>query len=160
MNIDLTFLAQIVVFITMVWVLWKLLYGPLNSLMEARSSKIAEGLEAAQAGLEAKALADVEAAKQLEEARKRAHDIVAAAEKRAAEISEEALNKSRVEAERILDAAREEVGAEVERARVALRQEVASIAMLAASQVIDAELDAARHSKLIDGIVAKGFGNA
>jgi F-type H+-transporting ATPase subunit b len=160
MSIDLTFVAQIIVFITMITLLWKMLYGPLNNLMEARTQKIAEGLAAAEAGIEAKAVAEVEIARQIEEARKKAHEIVVAAEKRAAEINEEALNKARNEAERILDAAKEEVGAEVERARVALRKEVGNIAMLAASKVIEAELDASRHGKLIDGIVAKGFGNA
>ena len=160
MSLDLTFIAQIIVFITMVILLWKLLYGPLNNLMEARTQKIAEGLAAAEAGLEAKAVAEAEIARQIDAARKKAHEIVVAAEKRSAELNEESVTRARVEAEQILDAAREEIGAEVQRARLGLRKEVAGLAMLAASKVVEAELDASRHAKLIDGIVAKGFGNA
>jgi len=128
--------------------------------METRTAKIAEGLAAAEAGVEAKEKAEAEIAAQLEEARAKAHEIVTSAERRAAEINEEAVNRARTEAEQILDSAREEMGAEVERARQGLRQEVADIAMLAAERVVEAELDAKRHSKLIDGIVKQGFGAA
>ncbi len=160
MSIDLTFIAQIIVFVTMVMLLWKLLYGPMNDLMEARSRKIAEGLAAAEAGLEARAEAEAEVARQLDDARAKAHEIIASAERRAAEINEEAVTRARKEAEGIVDAAREEVNAEVQRARQELRQEVASIALLAAEKVIESDLDAAKHGKLIDGIVEKGFGAA
>ncbi|MDX8401455.1 MAG: F0F1 ATP synthase subunit B [Mariprofundaceae bacterium] len=158
MSIDLTFIAQIVVFLVMVTVMWKLLYRPLNDLMEARSRKIAEGLAAAEAGIEAKAKAEAEIAKQLEEARTRAHEIIAAAEKRAVEINEQATERARREAEQIVDAAREEVQAELARARQALRDEVASIALLAAERIVEAELDAKRHAKLIESVIEKGMG--
>jgi len=160
MSIDLTFIAQIIVFILMVVVLWKLLYAPLNDAMEARNKKIESGLAAAEAGVEAQAKAEAMIAEQLNEAKSKAHEIIAAAEKRAVEVSEEALNKSRREAEQILDSAREEVGAELERARQSLRQDIAGIAMLAAEKVIEAELDAKRHAKMIQSIVEEGMGAA
>jgi len=160
MSIDLTFIGQIVVFLTLVYLMKKHLYGPMSELMEARSKKIAEGLAAADAGLDAKAKAEAEIAEQLKEARSKAAEIVASAERRAAEISEEAVNRSRTEAEGIIDAAREEVHAELGRARQALRNEVADIALIAAERVIESELDAKRHADLIDGIVSSGFGHA
>jgi len=160
MSIDLTFIGQIIVFLTMVYLLKKNLYGPLNDAMEARTKKIAEGLAAADAGKEAKAKAAAEIDSQLKDARSKAQAIVASAEKRAAEVSEEAVVKARGESQQIVESAREEVEAEANRARKALREEVASIAMLAAERVIDEELDAKRHAKLIDGVVSEGFGNA
>jgi len=160
MSIDLTFIAQIIVFFLLVRVLWKLLYAPLNDAMEARNKKIEAGLAAAEAGVEAQAKAEAVVATQLDEAKNKAHEIISAAEKRASDINEEALAKSRHEAEQILDSAREEVGAELERARQALRQEVGTIAMLAAEKVIEAELDAKRHAKMIDAIVEEGLGAA
>jgi len=160
MSIDLTFIGQIVVFMTLLLLLKKYLYGPLSELMEKRSAKIAEGLAAADAGKEAKAIADAEVAEQLKEARSKAQEILSAAEKRAAEIQEEITGKARAEAEAIVEAAREEVGAEVNRARQLLRKEIAGLAIAAAERVIDAELDAKRHGKLIEQVVAQGFGNA
>ncbi|MCF7821962.1 MAG: F0F1 ATP synthase subunit B [Mariprofundaceae bacterium] len=160
MSIDLTFIGQIIVFLTMVFLLKKYLYGPLNDAMEARTKKIAEGLAAADAGKEAKAKAAAEIDAQLKDARAKAQEIVAGAEKRAAELSEEAVVKARTDAQQIVEAARGEVEAEANRARQALRKEVASIAMMAAERVLDEELDAKRHAKLIDNVVSEGFGRA
>ena len=160
MSIDLTFIGQIVVFLTLVYLMSKHLYGPMADLMEARSKKIADGLAAADAGNEAKALAEIEIQEQLKDARAKAVEIVAAAEKRAAAVGEEAVVKARTDAQQIVDSAREEVGAELNRARQTLRNEVADIAMMAAERVVECELDAKRHADLVDGIVSKGFGNA
>ncbi len=160
MSLDLTFIGQIVVFLTLVYLMKKYLYGPMADLMEARSQKIADGLAAADAGKEAKAKAEAEIAEQLKEARTKASEIVAAAEKRAAEVNEEAVVKARDEAQQIVDSARDEVNAELNRARQTLRSEVADIAMLAAERVVESELDAKRHTKLVEGIVSDGFGNA
>jgi len=160
MSIDLTFVAQIIVFILMVMVLWKLLYAPLNNAMEARNKKIESGLAAAEAGMEAQSRAEALIHAQLEEAKSKAHEIISAAEKRAVEVNEETLNKSRREATQILDSAREEVGAELERARQSLRQDIAGIVMLAAEKVIEAELDDKRHAKMIEMIVEEGLGAA
>jgi F-type H+-transporting ATPase subunit b len=77
MSIDLTFIGQIVVFLTMVFLLKKFLYGPLNDAMEARTKKIAEGLAAADAGKDAKAKAAAEIDAQLKDARIKAQAIVA-----------------------------------------------------------------------------------
>jgi len=160
MSLDLTFIGQIVIFLTLVVLMRKYLYGPMIDLMEARSQKIADGLAAADAGNEAKARAEVEIAEQLKEARTKAVEIIASAEKRSAEINEAAVVKAREEAQQIVDAARDEVGAELNRARQTLRAEVAGIAMLAAERVVESELDASRHATLVEGIVSRGFGNA
>ena len=160
MSIDLTFIGQIVVFLTLVYLMRKHLYGPMSELMEARTKKIADGLAAAYAGKEAKSIAQAEIAEQMKEARVKASEIVAAAEKRAAAVGEESVVKAREEAQQIVDGAREEVHAEVNRARQTLRAEGADIAMLADEQVVESELDGSRHVKLVEGIVSKGFGNA
>jgi F-type H+-transporting ATPase subunit b len=160
MSIDLTFIGQIVVFLTLLYLMKKHLYGPLSELMEARSQKIAEGLAASDAGREAKAKAEAEIAEQLKEARAKAQDILSAAERRAAEVHEETTNKAREDARQIVESAREEVEAEANRARQALRQEVADLAVLAAERVLDAELDGKRHAKLIKDVVSQGFGHA
>ncbi|MBF0281897.1 MAG: F0F1 ATP synthase subunit B [Zetaproteobacteria bacterium] len=157
MSIDLTFIGQIVVFLTMVVLLKKHLYVPLNEAMESRTKKIAEGLAAADAGNKAREAAEKEVEAQLIAARNKAQEIVASAEKRAAEVAESATNKARDDASKIVEAAKEEVAAEAVRARDALRSEVASIAMLAAEKVLGAEIDAKRHAALVEGVIRDGF---
>jgi len=160
MSIDLTLVGQFIVFITMLLLLKKMLYVPLNDAMEARTKKIEDGLAAADAGLEAKAKADAEAAAQIDEAKAKAQEIIAAADKRAAEVKEEAVQKARLEAAGIVDAGKEELSAEVNRAQQALREEVADIAILAAERIVGEELDAKKHAKLIDSVVEQGFNAA
>ncbi len=160
MSIDLTFIGQIVVFLTFLGLMKKYLYGPLNDLMEQRSEKIAQGLAAADAGNAARAEAETEMGKQLKEAKGKAQEILLAAEKRAAEIAEEVTTKARNEAQQIVDAAREEVGAEMNKARQTLRKEVADLAILAAERVLDVELDGNRHAKLIDTVISQEIGHA
>ncbi|MDQ6950308.1 MAG: F0F1 ATP synthase subunit B [Mariprofundales bacterium] len=160
MSIDLTFIGQIVVFLTLVYLMKKHLYGPMNDMMEARSAKIAEGLAAADAGLEAKEIAKAEIEKQMAEARAEAQRILSKAEKRSAEINEEAIHKARANAEQIVASGKEELTAEVERARQALRKEVANIAITAAEQIVQAELDAKRHTALIEQIIEREYSQA
>lgn len=156
MSVDLTFIGQIVVFLALVWLLRKYLYGPMNDLLQKRAERIAEGLAAADAGLDAREKAEKAIAAQLEETRLRAQEIIAAAEKRAAEVREEEINRARNEAASIVDSAREEVQAEAQRARQALRKEVAGLAILAAERVLAAELDVKRHRKLIEDAIQGG----
>ncbi|MDQ6965175.1 MAG: F0F1 ATP synthase subunit B [Mariprofundales bacterium] len=157
MSIDLTFIGQIVVFLTLVWLMKRHLYGPMNDLMEARSKKIADGLAAAEAGQEAKKLAEAQIEELLAKARDDAQRVLSTAESRAAEIKEDTVNKARREAKQIVDAGKEEIANEVERARQALRSEVASIAMTAAEQIVRAELDAKRHTALIESIIEREY---
>jgi len=157
MSIDLTLVGQFIVFITMLLLMKKMLYVPLNDAMEARSKKIEDGLAAADAGLEAKAKADAEAKIQLDAAKSKAQEIISAAERRAAEVKEEAVLKARVEAAAIVDAGKQELASEIGRAKHGLRVEVAGIAMLAAEKIVGVELDAEKHASLINAEIAKGF---
>ncbi|MDX8389543.1 MAG: F0F1 ATP synthase subunit B [Mariprofundaceae bacterium] len=160
MSIDLTFIGQIVIFLSLVYLMMKHLYGPLNDALEARSHKIAEGLAAADAGKDAAAKAELEAKKMIDEAKTRAHDIVSSAEKRAAAVAEGEKDKAHAEALLIVDAAREEAGSELERARLSLRKEVADLSLVAAEKILGAELDAKKHAKLIDSVIDAGVVSA
>ncbi|MDQ6989784.1 MAG: F0F1 ATP synthase subunit B [Mariprofundaceae bacterium] len=156
MSIDLTFIGQIIVFLTMVILLSKLLYTPLNDAMAARTQKIEDGLAAAEAGKNAEADAQAAVKVQIEEAKQKAQEIVASAERRALEVAEEAVNKARHDSDLIVQSAKEEAEAEAGRLRQALKQEVAALAMLAAEKIVETELDAAKHTALIEKVIAQG----
>ncbi|MDQ6963247.1 MAG: F0F1 ATP synthase subunit B [Mariprofundaceae bacterium] len=156
MSLDLTLIAQMVIFITMVILMSKLLYQPLNDAMESRTTKIADGLAAAEAGQNAQAEAEAEVKVQLDAAKQRAVEIVAAAERRALEVAEEATNKARQESALIVQNAQDEAAGEEQRLRQALQQEVASLAMLAAERIVESELDASKHNALIQKVIDQG----
>jgi len=156
MSLDLTFVGQIIVFLTMVILLSKLLYQPLNDAMAARTQKIEDGLAAAEAGKNAQADAEAEVKVQIDGAKQKAQEIVAAAERRALEVSEEAVTKARHDSDLIVQSAKEEAAAEAGRLRQSLQQEVAGLAVMAAEKIVAVELDASKHSALIDQVIADG----
>ncbi len=156
MSVDLTLVGQMVVFLTMVVLLGKLLYQPLNDAMAARTQKIADGLAAAEAGKSAQAEAEAEVKAQIEEAKQKAQEIVSAAERRALEVAEESVAKARHDGELIVQSAKEEAEAEAGRVRLELHKEVASLAILAAEKIVETELDASKHTALIEKVVADG----
>ncbi len=156
MSLDLTFIGQIIVFLTMVVLLSKLLYTPLNDAMAARTQKIADGLAAAEAGKSAQADAEAEVKALIEEAKQKAQEIVAAAERRALEVSEEAVSKARHDGELIIQSAKEEAEAEEGKMRQGLQKEVAALAVLAAEKIVEVELDSTKHSALIEKVIADG----
>ncbi len=156
MSLDLTFVGQIIVFLTMVFLLTKLLYQPLNDAMAARTQKIEDGLAAAEAGKNAQADAEAEVKVQIDGAKQKAQEIVAAAERRALEVAEEAVAKARHDSELIIQSAKEEAEAEEGRLRQTLQQEVASLAVMAAEKIVEVELDANKHAALIEKVIAEG----
>jgi len=156
MSLDLTLIGQFVVFITMLILLSKLLYAPLNDAMAARTQKIADGLAAAEAGKNAQADAEAEVKVQIEKAKQKAQEIVLAAERRALEVSEEAVTKARHDSELIVQSAKEEAEAEAGRLRQSLQLEVASLAIMAAEKIVEVELDAKKHAALIEKVIAEG----
>ncbi len=156
MSVDLTLVGQMVVFLTMVVLLGKLLYQPLNDAMAARTQKIEEGLAAAEAGKNAQADAEAEVKAKINEAKQSAQEIVSGAERRALEVSEEAVAKARHDAELIIQSAKEEAEAEAGRVRQGLQKEVAGLAMMAAEKIVESELDANKHKALIEKVIAGG----
>jgi len=149
MNINATLFVQLVVFFIGAWVTMKFIWPPLIKALEERQKKIADGLAAAERG--SKSLDDAQRKiAQLEaEARAKAQAIVAETEKRAAAIVEEARVQAKAEGERLVAAARQEAEQEVQRAKGVLRDQVATLAVAGAEQILRREVNAQVHADLL-----------
>ena len=155
MNITVTLFAQVVAFIALIWFVNKVLWKPMNGLLEDRQKRISDGLAAAEKGKKEQELAEKKAKENLADAKKRAAEIVSQAQKRGSEIEEEAKVKAREEAERIIAAANSEIEQEINRAREALRKEVSTIAVAGASKVLKKEIDAKAHADLLNDLATQ-----
>ncbi|MEE8216896.1 MAG: F0F1 ATP synthase subunit B [Acidiferrobacterales bacterium] len=149
MNVTATLIVQIFTFALLVWLIMRFLWGPLTSLMEERQRRIADGLAAAEKGKHKLELAEKRATDVLRKAKAQASDILAQAERRAAEIVDEARGEARVEAERILTAARSDIEQERNRAREDLRASVGNLVVMGASKILEKEIDARAHARLL-----------
>jgi len=155
MNITVTLFGQIAAFILLIWLVNKVLWGPLNNLLAERQKKIADGLAAAEKGKHELELSEKRAKEAMHEARAQAAEMLAHAEKRANEIVEEAKNNAHSEGERIITAAHAEIEREVNRAKEQLRGQVAAIAVSGASKILSREIDANVHNDLLKDLAAQ-----
>ncbi|MFQ5994650.1 MAG: F0F1 ATP synthase subunit B [Acidiferrobacterales bacterium] len=153
MNVTVTLIVQMVTFGMLVWFIMRFLWGPLTSLMEERQTRIADGLAAAEKGKHDLELAEKRATAALRQAKSQAADIITHAERRAAEIVDGAKGEAKVETERIMAAARSEIHQERNRAREDLRGAVADLVVLGASRILEKEIDAKSHGKLLEDAV-------
>lgn len=150
---NLTLLGQMGTFAVLVYFIWRFLWDPITQMMEDRSKRIADGLAAAEKGKHELELAEKRAADVLRDTRSKASDIIAHAERRAAEIVDEAKGDAKIEAERILAVARSDIEQEQNRAREELRTAVAELVVMGASQILEQEIDAKVHAKLLDNAI-------
>jgi F-type H+-transporting ATPase subunit b len=88
----------------------------------------------------------------MREAKTQAAEIVNQAHRRANEIVDEAKGDARLEGERILTAAKADIEQEANRAREALREKVAELALAGAEKIVRRELDADAHRDILDGV--------
>jgi F-type H+-transporting ATPase subunit b len=139
-------IAFTIVFLTLnAWV-----YKPMLDMMESRKQKIAQGLEDARVASEARANAEMEAAKVLAGAQAEANNIVREATERAASAGKDVKAAAEAEAAKAREAAMAE--AELERNRILgdLRGQVAALAIAAANKLVGEALDEKKQRALID----------
>jgi len=153
MNINATLIGQTISFFLFVWFCKKFVWPPMVNAMQERQTQIADGLAAAEKGQQAQEVAEKEAAQLISDAKSQAADIVASAEKRGNAVVDEAKTTATSEKERIIASAQAEVEQDVHTAREELRGQVSSIAVAAASKIVDKEIDDSAHAGLIEDLV-------
>lgn len=155
MNINLTLVVQMIVFIVLIWFTKKFVWPMITVAMEERSRKIAMGLAAAEKGQQELAQANQKAEAIIREARERAIQIIDQAQHRANDLVEQAKSTATQEGQRLVAAAQQQIGLESNRAREALRKEVAQIAVGAASKLLEREIDPRAHADLISKLATQ-----
>ena len=150
MNLNATFIAQMVVFFFLGWFTMKFVWPPLMKALDDRAKRIADGLAAAERGNAALKDALVRFQQLEAEARTRAQEIIAQNEKRGVEIVEEARTSAKAEGDRLVSAAKAEIDSEVQRAKDALRDQVAVLAVAGAEKILRREINAQAHADLLN----------
>jgi F-type H+-transporting ATPase subunit b len=152
MNINLTLIAQALVFAAFILFTVKLIWPFMLRAIETRQKTIADGLAAAEEGRRSLELSTREAEGAVAQARGRAAEILAQAEKRATQLVDEARTAAKEEGNREKAAAKAEIEQEVTRAREQLRDHVASLAVAGAERILRREVDVKAHAELLESI--------
>ena len=155
MNINATFLGQMIAMAFFVWFCSKYVWPPFIAIMEERRKKIADGLEAAARSEKDLEVAQVKSAEKLNEAKSGAAAIIDQANKRAAQIVDEAKEQAREEGQRIIAGANAEIEQEVNRAKEALRSQVSAIAVAGAEKILEGSVDQAANEEMLSKLAAE-----
>ena len=152
----------VVIFLTVLTVLWRFAFGPILAAVNAREAGINNALEEARTRqAEAERLLEEHKA-QLADARRQAQELIAEGREAGGRLQKELEGKAREESEAILARARAEIGREKDAAVDALRRETVDLALAAASKLLHARLDGEQDRKLVmdfvDGLSTKSSG--
>jgi len=151
-SINATLIGQMITFALLVWFTMKYIWPPLFNSLEERKKKIAEGLVAAERGQKEMMLAEKRAILVLKEAKKQSAEIVSLAQKRANELVEESKEQAKKEGERMILTAQARIEQETQQAREGLRKEVAILALSVAEQILESEIDQAKHLDILNNV--------
>ena len=148
LDINLTFVVELVIFLVTVFVLWRLIWRPVIHILESRDARLAAGEQAAAEAERryTQGLAEVQAT--LDSARAEARDALASAHRTASSAAEEVRVRAHDEARAITEASLAEIRTETDAAVQSLRSQAQALAVVAASRLLGTELDQTRYASV------------
>jgi F-type H+-transporting ATPase subunit b len=148
-SINATFFAQLTVLFLLVLFTMKFVWPPITAALDERALKIKSGLDAADNAKLELAAANKRVEAELAASRGDAAARLADAERRAQVMVEEAKARATDEGAKIVAAAKAEAVAQSVQVREQLREQVASLAVKGAEQILRREVNAAAHADLL-----------
>lgn len=150
-----TFIAQICNLLIQLLLIKKFLFKPIREILAKRQAKAdAEIAEAAKAKEEANAIKS-EYEQNMAEAKTKASELLASAQKTATVQSEQIIREANEQAVQIKTKAERDIEQEKRKAVNEIKNEIGSMAMEIAGKVIEREVSAEDHTKLIDEFIDK-----
>jgi F-type H+-transporting ATPase subunit b len=155
MDINMSLVGQMITFAVLVWFSMKFVFPALNTALDERAKRIADGLAAADQGQASMAVAEKRAQAELATARVEAQSRVADAEKRAQLVAEEIKANAQAEADRIIAQAKADADQQLSKAREQLRAQVADLAVKGAEQILKREVNATAHAEMLQRLAVE-----
>lgn len=143
------FLAQLVNFSIILFVLWKWVFKPVASKLTERSEKIAVALKDAE---------DIEKEKtyfmqwktdEISKVKEEAYNIIVEAKKEAEKVKAQILEQTRLEQNEIVKLAKSEIHQETEESVKVIKQEIAGLVVNATERILHEKLDPAKDKQII-----------
>ena len=143
-------LVSIVNFLVLLYLLRRFMWGPIMGTLDRRAAKIREGLELTEAARREREQLKQEVEKILGEARREAATIAERTTKAAEAAAADIRTGAKAEADRIREKGRTDAQALHDQSLAQLRNEVASMVVLAASRILGREINPEQHRALIE----------
>ena len=154
-SLDKSLIIQMINFLVLLGILYKLLYRPFVAKMEERTEAIRKSLDEAQAARTDAARQQEENATRLRSAHQEAAAIREQALKEAAEEQRRLVEAARVESQRLIDTAKAQMDSDIRRAREDLRREVSDLATAVAEKLVRKSLRDDDHRRIVADAIAR-----
>ncbi|HHH84370.1 MAG TPA: ATP synthase F0 subunit B [Firmicutes bacterium] len=155
MNVNWTLVFQAISFLILLFLLKKLVYRSVLDTLDNRKKTIADNLKAAESMKKEAQKIKAEYEALMEKARARGEEerreIVAAAQRE----KETIIEAARKEGERLRAKAEKELSLEIKKVREELRREVAGLSVILAGKILEEEIDANKHERMIQRFLEK-----
>ena len=149
-DLSLTIVIQCINFAILLWLLKKVLFGPMTRLLDKRSTDVKQLKEDAERD-RVKAGRNVsEAEGRLTSARKESLDMVSSSRQEGFKQREKIIERAKAEADGVMQKARNEMEREANQAKGELRRSTVSISLQIAEKVIRKKLDNDDQKKLAE----------
>ena len=152
-------IVQLVAFIVFLAIFWRYALGPITRMLDQRRERIEESMQAAERMQKELAATQARNEEILAEARRDAQKVLSTARENADQTLARAREQAQVEANLMIEKARSGIAAETEQAWQQLRQDVADLAISAATKIVRKELDRAQQARLIEETLAEAGGD-
>ena len=143
-------LVSIANFLVLLYVLQRVLWAPVMRVLAERAQKIREGLAAAEAARREREVTARQAEELLQRARLEAQAISDRAAQTAEQAAAEIVAQAKAESARLVEKAKTDAQQARRQALAELRAQVADLAVLAASRILEKEIDANEHRRLVE----------
>ncbi|HIZ56750.1 MAG TPA: F0F1 ATP synthase subunit B [Firmicutes bacterium] len=131
----------------------RFLYKPVKAMLDAREKEVSETYLAADQARENAESMQEEYRQRLAHAKQEASEIVSSASRKAALNSEQILTQAKEQASALLEKADRQIADEKKRAVNEMKNEISDIALLAAAKVLERDLTAEDHERLIEEFI-------
>ena len=152
-GITYEFIFQLVNTFLVFFLLKKLLFKPVLGIIEAREKDIrenlAQGERAKKEGLTLKS----EYEEKLSSAKEQGQEIIKQATLRAEQKEAEIISTAKQEAQSLKEKANKDVEQERQKVMNEIKSDISNIALLAASKVIEKDIDKSKHEELINNFI-------
>jgi F-type H+-transporting ATPase subunit b len=143
-------------FAIFVWVTMEYVWPALETALKDRSKKIADGLSAAKEGHEILAKSKENSSIEIQQAKKRANEIVAQANKKVVTMMEDAKKDAKLECDNMVQTARNHIKQEENQARANLQGEIVSLVIKGVEKILSKSINNKDNADIIAKIIRKG----
>ena len=140
-------------FLLVLGILYLFAFKPILKLLDQRSERIKESLEAADRARQDAVDSETRIQEQLQEARKEGQRLLEQAKAMAVKYREDEMGKAKGSAEAFIQRAQQEIQQERDGAIEEVKTHFALLAIQAAERILDKSLDAEAHRELIDKVL-------